>query len=421
MNTDTLYPKMPERLRYPIYPIAWSLQEHLRYWSALREASASAARDAERQLAAMYGASRVLLTDSGRAALVLAMRALGIGAGSEVLMATYNCPAVIDAVLTVGAEPVLVDIDEGFAVSLASVRQHAGPRTAALLLTHCYGTNERTELIDWARERGIAVIDDAAQAMFKTQQGRLAGSLGDAGVLSFGGTKPLFALGGGALLWYGDPAVVDDLEEQIPVEPEAEVTGMYEAYWYEQRMNFLLSSPLRKAKADWQLRGWVPVWKEDKCDTLPDRHEQITPHRMHGVKAALLQVQLQKFERLKSWTMHNYLLLHRELSGVPGVQLVGEADGEHGYNYVTLVFEQPGIRYACSRHLAAQGIQTAWNYYPLHLIPIYQQYGRSTSVANQLWTRVLSLPFKPKYKEQDLRNIANAVRSFHLNEKEWLS
>jgi perosamine synthetase len=156
----------------------------------------------ERRLAAEHGVGFALACGSGTWAVELALRALHVGPGDEVMLAAYDYPGNFLSVHAVGATPVLVDVDPANNTlapeRLASAR---GPATKAVVVSHLHGgLVPMRELTQVAQDLGLRVVEDAAQAAGAVVQGRRAGAWGDVGVLSFGGSKLLTAGRGGALL-----------------------------------------------------------------------------------------------------------------------------------------------------------------------------------------------------------------------------
>jgi perosamine synthetase len=156
----------------------------------------------EQRLAQMHGVRHVLTCGSGTFAVELALRALRIGGGDEVVMAAYDYGGNFLSIHAVGAHPVLVDVDAGnWNLAPSSLAAAFGPATRAVLVSHLHGgLAPMREVMELARRQGVAVIEDAAQAPGAIVQGRVAGSWGDAGILSFGGSKLLTAGRGGALV-----------------------------------------------------------------------------------------------------------------------------------------------------------------------------------------------------------------------------
>jgi dTDP-4-amino-4,6-dideoxygalactose transaminase len=148
------------------------------------------------------GVEHVVLCGSGTYAVELGLRALKIGPGDEVILAAYDYPGNFLCIHAIGATPVLVD-DSSANWNLAFDRldEAVQPATKAVLVSHLHGgIVPMRELTAWAKERGLAVLEDAAQCPGAVIQGRRAGTWGDAGVISFGGSKLLTAGRGGALV-----------------------------------------------------------------------------------------------------------------------------------------------------------------------------------------------------------------------------
>lgn len=143
----------------------------------------------------------LLLCGSGTYAIELALRALGAGVGDEVIETSYDYPGNFLSIHATGALPALVDIDPtGWEVNLERLHEAIGPATRGFLVSHLHGELvPMREVMAFARERGLWVIEDAAQCPGATVQGRKAGMWGDIGILSFGGSKLLTAGRGGAL------------------------------------------------------------------------------------------------------------------------------------------------------------------------------------------------------------------------------
>lgn len=156
----------------------------------------------ERRLAEMHRIDHVLTCGSGTFAVELALRALKVGAGDEVVMAAYDYGGNFLSVHAVGARPVLVDVDaDNWNLAPEGLAQAFGPATRAAIVSHLHGgLVPMSEVMEIAQRAGVAVIEDAAQAPGALVQGRQAGAWGDAGILSFGGSKLLTAGRGGALL-----------------------------------------------------------------------------------------------------------------------------------------------------------------------------------------------------------------------------
>jgi dTDP-4-amino-4,6-dideoxygalactose transaminase len=156
----------------------------------------------EREVAAYLGVAHAVGVSSGTDALVIALRALGIGPGDEVIVPSFTFFASAEAVSLAGATPVFADIDPAsFALAPADVARRIGPRTRAILAVHLYGHPFDAEALGaLARERGIALVEDAAQAFGASARGKRVGGLGRAAAFSFFPSKNLGAAGDAGLV-----------------------------------------------------------------------------------------------------------------------------------------------------------------------------------------------------------------------------
>ena len=154
------------------------------------------------RLAEMHGRRLVLPCSSGTYAVEAAVRGVGVGEGDEVILAAYDFPGNFRAIEQVGARPVLVDIaKDHWSIDPAGLDAAFSEKVRAVIVSHLHGTLAPIGAIEqWVRARGIALIEDACQVPGATIGGQIAGSFGDASVLSFGGSKLLTAGRGGALL-----------------------------------------------------------------------------------------------------------------------------------------------------------------------------------------------------------------------------
>jgi dTDP-4-amino-4,6-dideoxygalactose transaminase len=167
----------------------------------------------EDEIAAHLGVEHAVGVASGTDALVLALRALDIGPGDEVIVPSYTFFATAEAVLNVGATPVLVDIDAAtYNVNVDAVEAAISPRTRAVIPVHLFGLPaDMTALGRVLAGREIKVIEDNAQAMGATHRGRYTGTFGDAAALSFFPSKNLGAFGDGGMVITHDTATADRL------------------------------------------------------------------------------------------------------------------------------------------------------------------------------------------------------------------
>ena len=165
----------------------------------------------EAELAARVGVEFAVGVSSGTDALVLALRAAGVAPGDEVVTSAFTYFATVEAILLLGARPVFADIErDGFGIDPAAVEAALGPRTRAILPVHLFGRcADMPRLEALARSRGIAIVEDAAQAIGAVRAGRGAGAWGQAGCFSFYPSKNLGGVGDGGCVTTDDPQLAE--------------------------------------------------------------------------------------------------------------------------------------------------------------------------------------------------------------------
>ena len=167
----------------------------------------------ERELASYLGVAQAVTVSSGTDALLAALMALGITAGDEVITSTFSFFATAGSVARLGATPIFVDIDPiTFNLDPTAVRAAVTSRTRAILPVHLYGLcADMDPIMEIANDAGIAVVEDAAQAIGATYKGRQAGTIGTIGCFSFFPSKNLGAFGDGGLITTNDAVLGEEL------------------------------------------------------------------------------------------------------------------------------------------------------------------------------------------------------------------
>ncbi len=167
----------------------------------------------EREIAALIGVDEAISVSSGTDALLVSLMALGIGPGTEVITPTYSFFATAGCVVRLGATPVFVDIDPAtFNARPDAIARAITPKTRAILPVHLFGLcADMTAIGQIARDAGVPIIEDAAQAIGARQHGRQAGSFGQAGCFSFYPSKNLSAFGDAGLVTTNDHALAREI------------------------------------------------------------------------------------------------------------------------------------------------------------------------------------------------------------------
>jgi perosamine synthetase len=235
---------MPELTRIPLSEpsIGEAEAEYLRQcvednWVA---AKGRFVREFEQLFADVHGYPAAVSTTNGTAALHLALLELDIGPGDEVLLPALTFVASANAIRYVGATPVFVDVDPlTYAIDPACAASMVNERTRALLAVHLYGhPADMDALTELAQRHGLAVVEDATEALGSRYRGRLCGTLGDVGCFSFNGNK-LITAGGGGMVLASDP---ERLEHIRHLSLQSRVPGTLEYQHDETGFNYALSN-----------------------------------------------------------------------------------------------------------------------------------------------------------------------------------
>ncbi len=324
------------------------------------------------EFAAALGAKHCLGVDSGTSALELALEAVGVGPGDEVIVPSFTFIATATAVSVLGATPVFADVDEDtLTLDPRSVEKLITKKTKALVPVHLFGQPaDMDALLALAKAKGLAVIEDCAQSHLAKYKGRATGTLGDAGAFSFYPTKNLGAAGDAGAIAVGGEALRDRILELRNCG-----RGIGSAYHH--------------------------VRVGHNC-------------RLDEIQAAVLRV---KLRRLPEWTAARRRLaaLYRErLAGLPlRLPPAGGGGTEPVFHLFTVRTER---RDALAQHLKKHGIGCGV-YYPLpvHLQPAYAALGGREGrlpVSERASREALSLPMFSELSEADAGRVCDAVRAF---------
>jgi UDP-2-acetamido-2-deoxy-ribo-hexuluronate aminotransferase len=318
----------------------------------------------EERLADLAGVRHCIAVASGTEALLIALMALGIKAGDEVITTPFTFIATAEVIVLIGAVPVFVDVDPGSGnLDPALIEARITPRTRAIMPVALYGQPaDMDEINAIAARHGLAVIEDAAQSFGAEYRGRRSGGLSTVGCTSFFPSKPLGCYGDGGALFTADDALARTMRE-------IRVHGQSRRYVHTRlgvggRMDTLQCAIVlaKLGMFDWELRQ--------------RRRAAATYDAVLGARLRLLRCAP---DRSSAWAQYTVVLEDRD---------------------------------AVQRALQGAGIPSAVHYpLPVHLQPAYAHLDPQAScpVARALADRVLSLPIGPYMPEADIRTVCSAV------------
>ena len=324
----------------------------------------------EQEIASLVGARFGVGVNSGSDALTLALRALDVGPGDEVITSPFTYIAPAESIHQVGARIVFADVDpRTFCLDATDVARRITSRTRALLPVHLFGqAAPLDELGALASAHRLPLVEDCAQAIGATRNGRGLGGIGSIGCFSFYPTKNLGANGDGGMCVTSDEALAHRLK-------------MLRVHGIEKRYH-------------------------------PDLHGYNS--RLDELQAAILRV---KLPHLKGWNERRGIIARRYSAGLSGLPLelpVTAPGNSHIFHVYAILSDR---RDALQKHLADQGVPTLIYYpVPLHLQKCYADQGWKAGdypVAEATSQRILPLPMYPELTDAQVDHVIAAIRGFY--------
>ena len=311
----------------------------------------------EQALAEACETSDAVAVSSGTAALHVAVLAMGIGPGDEVLVPAYTFPATANVVRLVGGTPVLVDVDpESMNIDPAAAHAAATPRTKAVIAVHLFGRPARLEELP-----DLPLLEDAAGALGARRGGRACGSLGVAGCLSFHPRK---------IVTTGEGGAVTTSDEQIAA-----------------------------TARQWRHHGWNAAGSDMPIPALN--------YRIPDLLCAIGTPQVRRLEALLAGRERVAAAYAERLADLPVVLPRADDGDRHGLQaYVIQVADRDRVK----AELLAQGIEVQIGTYALHLLSAYRDAGDFPG-AKHAFETALALPFHSQLTDDELDRVAAALTS----------
>lgn len=330
----------------------------------------------EKEIAAYCDTTVAAGVASGTDAIILALKAAGIGAGDKVITTPFTFFATAESISILGATPLFVDIEEhSFNIDADKVEELLGKAQSAerkaikaIIPVHLYGQCANMErIMDIARKYDLKVIEDCAQSIGATRKGKKSGSFGTAGCLSFFPSKNLGGFGDGGMVVSSDEAFIKRVKR-------LRVHGSSEQYIHEE------------------------IGFNSRLDSL---------------QAAILRVKLRK---LDEWLDGRRVVAKRydaALSGLPISTPKIDDGNAHTYHQYTLVTDR---RDELMKHLNDSGVGSRVYYpVPMHLQPCYKDLGYKEGafpISERISKQALSVPVYPELTEEKIEYIISTVREF---------
>lgn len=326
--------------------------------------------DFEKKFAEYLGTDYATAVSNGTVAIHLAIVALGIGSGDEVIVPTFTYIASANPIAQVGATPVFVDsLEETWQMSPKDIKAKITDKTKAIMVVHLYGHPcDMDEIMAIAKEHNLFIIEDCAEAIGSEYKGKKVGSFWDIGCFSFFGNKTI-TCGEGGMVVTNDATIHDRL-----VRYKGQGLAKYREYWHD-------------------IAGFN--------------------YRMTNIQAAIGLAQLEQIQKFidKKQNVANWY--QKYLTGLPVKFHKQTKDIFHTYWMCSILVEKAEIRDKLRDFLRENSIETRPAFYPIHTMPMYSTKYAKHHTAEDLASRGINLPSYPNLSEEDVKVICKKIGEFY--------
>ena len=328
----------------------------------------------EKSFAQYIGVKHATSVSNGTVALHLAMLALGIGEGDEVIVPTLTYIASVNSIAYTGATPVFVDsLESSWQMDPEDVKKKITSKTKAILAVHLYGQScDMNALVKICKDHHLFLIEDCAEAIGTKFEGRHVGTFGDISTFSFFGNKTI-TTGEGGMVVTNDETLYDRSNHF-----KGQGLAMHRQYWHD-------------------VIGYN--------------------YRMTNICAAIGLAQLEQVDQFIHRKREIASIYRQQFENTPYTFHAEQPGTTHTYWMCSILVPSPEYRDPLRNHLASHGIETRPLFYPVHTMPMYAQKFQKHRVAEKLGWLGINLPSYPGLSDSDVNQIIKCVLDFSLNEK----
>jgi perosamine synthetase len=335
----------------------------------------------EQGLQKFLGAKHVVCTNTGTTALHLALDALGIKAGDEVIVPSFTFVATVQAITETGAKPVFCDIhSDDLNMDADAVRKKITKRTKAILPVHYRGIPcDMDEIHALAEKNKFYVVEDAAHAFGSSYKGKKIGSFGDIACFSFDPIKNITCGEGGAVV-FQDDTLLEKIQQK-------RILGIDKDTWSRYRNE----------------RSWF-------YDVVTQGYR----YHMSNISAAVGLVQLRKYERMNRRKVEVAKQYDNAFADLEGVTLL-KNNGYHDIGLFVYILKIKSRRNEFMDALGKNGVASGIHYIPSHIFSYYRQEGIHLPVTEQIYGEILTLPLFADITDRQVNQVIDTVVAARSN------
>lgn len=324
----------------------------------------------ENSFADYIGVRHAASVCNGTVALHVALLALGIGPGDEVIVPSFTYIASVNAIQYTGAKPIFVDSDiTSWQIDPKRIEEKINSKTKAIMVVHLYGQPcEMDEIVAIAKKNNLFIIEDCAEAFGSLYKEKHVGTIGDISTFSFFGNKTI-TTGEGGMVISNDEVLIDKV-----IHLKGQGLAKNREYYHD-------------------IIGYN--------------------YRMTNICAAIGLAQLERADELIEKKIRIAEIYKSKLKNLPVVFHNSVGDVRHSYWMVSILLNDSEERTNLRDHLRNNGIETRPTFHPVHLMPMYYVKDLSLPVAESLGSRGINLPSYPDLTENDIEFICNKIEEFY--------
>jgi perosamine synthetase len=324
----------------------------------------------EKSFSAFIDVDYSIAVSNGTVALHLALLALDIGKGDEVIVPSFTYIASVNAIKYTGAKPIFVDSDYiTWQIDSTKVEEKITSKTKAIMVVHLYGLpSEMDSIVSIAKRFNLFIVEDCAEAFGSLYKGKHVGTMGDISTFSFFGNKTITTGEGGMVI----------------------------------TKNPLLNEKVIRLKGQGLAKN-----KEYYHDIIGYNY------RMTNICAAIGCAQLERANELISKKIIIAKWYENEFENLPVVFHSQVGNVKHSFWMISILLKDSKEREKIREYLKSKSIETRPTFHPVHLMPMYYQDGFRLPVAENLGSRGINLPSYPDLNENDVKFICNIIREFY--------
>jgi perosamine synthetase len=337
----------------------------------------SSVKEFEDEISKFLGGSTVIAVNTGTTAIHLALDALGINEGDEVIVPSLTFVATIQAITATGATPVFCDIEpDTLNIDVKDVARKITARTKVVIPVHYRGLPcDMDGLTAVAKKNNVKIVEDAAHAFGSHYKGKPIGSFGDITCFSFDPIKVVTCGEGGAIA-IRDSSLASLIQKK-------RILGIDKDTWSRY-----------KHERSWFYDVLVPGYR----------------YHMSNINAAIGLVQLKKFKKLNAKRIKIAKRYDRELGKIDGLELL-KTDYKD-IAFFMYIIKVKNNRDGLMKHLKEKGIDSGIHYIPSHLFTLYKGFATKLPATEKVWEEILTLPLYPDLTAAEQTKVISSIKAF---------